>query len=247
MSHIDAADYLLGMLPADLMEQGRAREREDPAFAAEVRELRTVVGRLDAVEADEWEPVTPPPLRVGEITAGAAPAAAPARRRGWLQRIADRASAPTLAVRPGLAAIAAALLLVAGVGAGVLLSRSGSSSAPVVAARVPLEPIGAGPATAHGVAALETASGAHEVTLEVRNLAPNAKGTYYEVWMARDARHMVSLGTFDVGASGRARVTLPVPVSPAAYPVMDVSLERADGNPGHGAVSVLRSPGARLS
>ena len=61
--------------------------------------------------------------------------------------------------------------------------------------------------------------------------------------MIRDARRMVSLGTFTVGRDGRAVVTLPVTADPRRYPVMDVSIEPADGNPAHSGHSVLRSPG----
>jgi len=240
MRHVDAADYVLGMLPADDMARGRRREREDPAFAAEVRELRAVTTRLGALGSDEWEPATPPALRLGEITGEVAPARAPARPRERRSRL--------LTLRPAFAGLAAVLLVAVGVGGGLLIGGGSSSpNAPVVAARVALAPIAPAPARAHAVAALGTQSGMHEVTLDVRNLPQNPKGSFYEVWMAHDARHMVSIGTFDVGADGRAHVTLPVPVSPAAYPVMDVSLEPADGVPAHSSVSVLRTAGARLS
>jgi len=243
MRHIDAAEYVLGMLPADEMERGRSRELEDPAFAAEVRELRAVTGRLGALGPEEWAPGTPPALRLGEIVgddgAAAAPERAPVRERRPRR----------LTLRPALGALGAAGLLAAGVGGGLLIAGSddGSTPAPVVAARVALAPIGPAPAGARAVAALGASSGAREVTLDVRNLTPSPKGTFYEVWMARDARHMVSLGTFEVGADGHARVMLPVPVSPSAYPIMDVSLEPADGVPAHSSVSVLRTAGARLS
>jgi len=239
MRHIDAAEYVLGMLPADDMERGRRRELEDPAFAAEVRELRAVTSRLGALGSEEWEPASPPALRLGEIVGKEAPAAAPGRERRPRR----------LTLRPALGALAAAGLLAAGVGGGLLIAGSddGSTPAPVVAARVALAPIGPAPAGARAVAALGASSGAREVTLDVRNLTPSPKGTFYEVWMARDARHMVSLGTFEVGADGHARVMLPVPVSPSAYPIMDVSLEPADGVPAHSSVSVLRTAGARLS
>ncbi len=244
MRHIDAADYVLGMLPAEEMEHGRRRELEDPAFAAEVRELRAVTSRLGALGPEEWEPATPPPLRLGEITGDRAPRRAPAAR--------SRRRRPVLTLRPAFAGLAAVLLLALGVSGGLLIAGSdggsGSTPAPVVSARVALTPLGPARPTAHAVAAVGTeAGGMREVTLDVRNLPPNPKGTFYEVWMAHDARHMISLGTFDVGADGRAHVTLPVPVSPTAYPIMDVSLEPADGVPAHSSVSVLRTRGARLS
>jgi len=247
--HVDAAEYVLGMLPPDQLERGLRLEHEDPAFAREVRELRTVMGRMQALEPDQWEPPAPPPLRLDQITGAGDPAPAPARR-SWLSRLAPASGRPVLRVRPVLAAGAAGVLLAAGVAVGLLIAgspRTGSPGRAVASARIALAPIGPAPSGAHAVAVLGTQRGVHEVTLDVRDLPPSAKGTYYEVWMARDARHMVSLGTFDVGADRRAHVTLPVAVSPAAYPIMDVSLEPDDGSPAHSSVSVLRTAGGRLS
>jgi hypothetical protein len=51
--------------------------------------------------------------------------------------------------------------------------------------------------------------------------------------MMRDATHLVALGSFRVGADGRARVELPVTASPRRFPVLDVSREAADGDPAH--------------
>ena len=74
----------------------------------------------------------------------------------------------------------------------------------------------------------------------------SASRSFYEVWMLRDGKHMVSLGTFKVGPNGRSTVTLPVSVDPADYPIMDVSLEPDDGNPSHSSDSVLRSSPKRV-
>lgn len=51
----------------------------------------------------------------------------------------------------------------------------------------------------------------------------------------------VALGSFRVGADGGARVDLPVTVSPRRFPVLDISREPDDGDPGHSGASVLRS------
>jgi hypothetical protein len=51
----------------------------------------------------------------------------------------------------------------------------------------------------------------------------------------------VSLGTFSVGPDGRARIRVPLSVDLQRFPVLDVSLERADGDPRHSGASVLRS------
>ena len=45
-------------------------------------------------------------------------------------------------------------------------------------------------------------------------------------------------------ADGAATLTLPLPVDPKAFTYFDLSLEPADGDPGHSGVSVLRGPSA---
>ncbi len=85
MTQIDPAEYALGLLDGADLAQARRLEAEDPAFAAEVRSFARVGTRLDALEADEWDAVGPPPLRLDV----AAPQAAP-RRRSWLAGIGDR-------------------------------------------------------------------------------------------------------------------------------------------------------------
>jgi anti-sigma-K factor RskA len=74
-----------------------------------------------------------------------------------------------------------------------------------------------------------------------RGLPRVGTGGFYEVWMMRDATHLVALGSFRVGADGRARVDLPVTASPRRFPVLDISREAADGDPAHSGHSVLRS------
>ena len=43
-------------------------------------------------------------------------------------------------------------------------------------------------------------------------------------------------------ADGTARASLPLPVDPARFRYFDLSLEPADGDPGHSGRSVLRGP-----
>ena len=77
--------------------------------------------------------------------------------------------------------------------------------------------------------------------LSVSGLPPVGRGGFYEVWMLRDAAHVVALGSFRVGPDGRARVDLPVTASSLRFPVLDISREPADGDPAHSGHSVLRS------
>jgi anti-sigma-K factor RskA len=77
--------------------------------------------------------------------------------------------------------------------------------------------------------------------LDVSGLRPTGSRGFYEVWMLRSPRDLVSLGTFKVDANGRADVELPVTVDAKRFPIVDVSVEPVDGNPAHSSISVLRS------
>jgi anti-sigma-K factor RskA len=215
----DAAAYVLGQLSPEADRRARDRERDDPAFAAEVRRLRAVAERVGALGPSEWTPPEPPPLRLDPSP--------PARRR-------------RLVLRPAVAAVAVIVLLAAGAAGGALLAGGGGTRGePATVAR--LAPVGSGPQGARA----EARVGADRVTLTVSGLEPTAGGDYYELWMLRSPTELVALGSFRVDADGRARVTLPLAVDPRRFPVLDVSLEPADGDPAHSQVSVLRSPPLR--
>ncbi len=236
-SSIDPTAYVLGLLPADQQERAAELERTDRAFAAEVRALRAVSSRLDVLGTDEWAPEPPPPLL--------APDSRPASLASPALRPWRRLTLPSLRLSPALAGGLAAVLLAVGVGAGSLLGGGGSPQpVPTRAAAgqpVALAHFGSAPAGAGARALVSARGGTRTVRLAVHGLPSNDRRSFYEVWMIRDATHMVSLGTFRVGPDGRGTVTLPVSVDPAEYPIMDVSLEPNDGNPAHSRNSLLRS------
>lgn len=235
MTRVDPADYALGLLEGEDLIEARRLEAEDPAFAAEVRSFAQVGARLDALEADEWDAVGPPPLRL-DVAAPQATVARRSRTAGiaaWLRA--------TLGARPAVALACAALVVGIGLGA-ALLAGGGDDAAGPAPQVVALDRFDDGPVGARGTATVALVDGVREVTIDTRGLKPSAPGTSYEVWMIRDADDMVGLGTFKVGAEGRATVTLPAGVSPADYPVMDVSIQHDDGPATHSGVSVLRSP-----
>ena len=190
-------------------------------------ELRDVAAQLRALGREEWELAAPPPLRA-TVAERRAPVE---RRRGrWPGRFAQG-----LVPRPALAA-AAALMLVALATALVALIAGGDGS-PVAGREVALAAVGDGPRGAHAAARLRATT----MQLTVSGLPRVSAGGFYEVWMMRDATHLVALGSFRVGADGRARVELPVTASPRRFPVLDISREAADGDPAHSGLSVLRS------
>ena len=76
--------------------------------------------------------------------------------------------------------------------------------------------------------------------LDVPTLTPDTKG-FYEVWLLdEDAKRLVSIGLLDLSQGTTARFPIPDDIDLATYPVVDVSVEPADGNPAHSGDSVVR-------
>jgi anti-sigma-K factor RskA len=190
-------------------------------------ELRHVAAQLRALGPEEWELTALPPLR-----ATVAEQHAPVERRRARQR---GRFAPGLVLRPALAAAAVLALVVLGTALGALIA--GGDGSPSAGREVALAAVGDGPRGAHADARLRSTT----MRLTVSGLPRVGTGGFYEVWMMRDATHLVALGSFRVGADGRARVDLPVTASPRRFPVLDISREAADGDPAHSGHSVLRS------
>ena len=190
-------------------------------------ELRDVAAQLRALGPEEWELAAPPPLRATVAEQHAPVERRRARRRGRF--------APGLVFRPALAAAAVLALVALGTALGALIA--GGDGSPRAGREVALAAVGDGPRGAHADARLRSTT----MRLTVSGLPRVGAGGFYEVWMLRDATHLVALGSFRVGADGRARVDLPVTSSPRRFPVLDISREPADGDPAHSGHSVLRS------
>ena len=103
-------------------------------------------------------------------------------------------------------------------------------------AQVSLEPLG--DITAEGSAVVTEASGRLSIEVTLTGLPAADAGSYYEVWLIdRGVARLVSLGPLPA-----SRTTFPVPsgLDLATYPVLDVSVEAFDGDPGHSSNSVVR-------
>jgi anti-sigma-K factor RskA len=173
-----------------------------------------LITRLESLGPDEWRPEPPPGLVMP-------PGTEPAPRRR------------ALTLRP-LPALAAVLLLLALGAGGAIIATSRDPEPGQTLALAPLKRGGA----AEGEVRLTRAGG--RATLAVSGLAPSRRGEFYELWLLSPPGDLVSLGSFRVGAGGRATLDLPVPVDPSRYRFLDVSVEPDDGDSSHSSRSVLR-------
>jgi anti-sigma-K factor RskA len=216
----EPVDYLLGELDPARAAAFESAMAVDPRLRDEVERLRPTVSRLERLPADAWEDVTPPPLR---LPAGDRPAPARRRRR--------------LVLRPVVAALCAVALLAAGAGLGAWLDRGSNPPADGLA----LRPVGRLDPAAGG----QVDVAGEGVNVHVSGLRPTGARQFYELWLlGRDGR-LVGLGSFRVDDHGAATLKLPLPVDPDAFRYFDISLEPADGDPGHSGVSVLRGRARR--
>ena len=170
-----------------------------PAERAEIERVRGVLA--DPVVWAE------PPLDLQERVVSAIAEEAGAGRR--LRRI-----------RYSLMAVAAAVVLVAGVTVGLQATRdepvrfaaslTGTRLAPDAAANVTLT---------------QTDSG-WKIELHATGLPRRTDGKFYEAWLKGDAGLLVPIGTFNEGTD----VTLWSGVGPSTLPTLTVTKEVADGN-----------------
>ncbi|MEZ5116815.1 MAG: anti-sigma factor [Candidatus Nanopelagicales bacterium] len=153
------------------------------------------------------------------------------RRRTWIVGLA------AASVGLVLGGVAVSALGIGGASAGDPVAGGASTSAApaVVVASASLEPLPGSPA--HGEAVVERDGNAETVRVDVTGL-PAADG-FYEVWLlSADAQRMIALGTLAPGVA--ATFSLPAGLSLDDFPVVDVSLEGWEGDPGHSGDSLVR-------
>jgi anti-sigma-K factor RskA len=132
-------------------------------------------------------------------------------------------------------AVAAAMIAVLGVGSWLLVSRdsAGDVVASAQLSNEGLSPVGA---QSSGKAEIIRRGGSYELHLDLRGV-PDEPASYIEVWLIdRQVQGMISLGPFH----GDGDYAIPSGVDPAKYPIVDVSIEPADGVPTHSGVSIVR-------
>lgn len=195
-----------------------------PLDDAEFAELRSLVERA-ALDDIEWEAAPPgvwnriaaevdPDQRPVRSLHGDDAASPPSRRRRWW------------IAGAGLTAAAAAAVAV------VVIANDDAPDTQVLAS-VDLEPLAG---SGSGSAELISVGEAVQLRLRTAGLATRDDG-YFEVWLINPSvTELVSLGP--LRADGEYDV--PAGVDPAAFPIVDVSVEPVDGNPAHSGESVLR-------
>jgi hypothetical protein len=136
--------------------------------------------------------------------------------------------------RPAAAALAACLLLAAGVVIGIAIERgSGSQDRPSILLR-PLQGSTSDSATAQ--------ASAGRLKLNVARLPRLGAGRYYELWLMSSKTSLVALASFRVARNGTAALEVPLPVSPGRFRYLDISVQSITGGAGHSNESVLRGP-----
>ena len=229
MSHCDEDALALLALGEVVDSRDVAHAQECAECSARLEEYRAVVSIGRTVTPDDV-PSAPP----AEVWTAVSAEVARNRDASGVVRSLD--SAPSRRRRGGyvLAAAAAVVGLIAGSAAtATIINRPESVQ---VVASAALDPIG--DAGVSGTAVIEQVSGATQLKVTVPDL-PAAEDGYYEVWMATaDTATMVAIGNLNPGET--AVYTLPTGMDLAAFPVVDVSLEHFDGDPGHSVTSVVR-------
>ena len=129
--------------------------------------------------------------------------------------------------------VAAALLVVAVLGFGLLRTVSGPSDG------LALTATSAAP-QAGGELRGEQVGDNFRVELEAWGLPEPSGGEYYEMWYAKEGGGRISCGTFSAKPDGRTTVNMSAPASAVAYPKVEITLEPDDGNPGSSGKVVLK-------
>jgi anti-sigma-K factor RskA len=218
---VDPAAVALDLLEPEELPIAEALLRDDPAFAAEVEWLRNTTEVLPAIDTLAWSPPPAPALDVARVTGRPPEAVAVRRSRRPRWRLA-------LGSAVALAAVVAGVIVLSGAGR--------PTDPPPVATALTLRPV-AGSGGAGEI--VVRASG--DAELQANGLRPSRTHEHYEAWLADRGGRMVPMGSFRVGADGKADVHMTVDADLATFAFVDVSVEPDGGPPTHSGTSVLRA------
>jgi anti-sigma-K factor RskA len=221
LAHPEAAGWVLGILDAGDADRFAAHLPSCPDCRAAVAELGPAARLLPTAAPD----AAPPPALQAATLARVAQAAAAAREGG------KRSRWRSWNVR--MLALAAVVVLVAGLGAGLLLSRSSSGETYTVSLRP-------GPGlAASGQAVVRQTSSGWSIQLTVAHFADLRPGQFYECWWLSPGNGPghpppISAGTFTVGPSGTATLPRSSAADPDTFTTMQITLQTpaSAGQPG---------------
>ena len=128
---------------------------------------------------------------------------------------------------------AAALVVVALLGVGILRAILGDSSTGVPLTATALAP------DAGGQVQVEEDGENFQVALEVWEMPKLEEDEYYEMWYYAEDGDRISCGTFRTGPEGRTTVNLTAPATARDYPEIEITREPDDGNPEASGEEVL--------
>jgi hypothetical protein len=152
------------------------------------------------------------------------PSMSSARGRSWLRPI-------------GLVAAAAALVAGTAVVTQWVDRPSPTATVATPERTADLEPVN-GTGSGRVLMAADSRDGV-QMTVETRDLPKIGRGQFYEAWLFNPkSQKMLALGV--VGPTGKASFEVPDSLV-GRYQVVDVSLERDDGDPAHSVTSLLRA------
>jgi len=203
--------YVLGELTGAEMRELERHLEGCPACRDDLEDVRHVHGILRAAAG------SPPPELKDWVLARARNEARHRQAGGWKLWV----------------PVAAALLVVAVLGFGVLRTVSDSSDG------LALSATSAAP-QAGGELRGERIGDNLKVELEAWGLPRTRGGEYYEMWYAKEGGGRISCGTFRAEPGGSTTVSMSAPASAVAYPEIEVTLEPDDGNPGSSGEVILK-------
>nr|WP_255316608.1 anti-sigma factor [Nesterenkonia sp. Act20] len=214
-------------LCAPCREALAATERALNALRDPVNLLEPPAGLWDRIAAEIAEtPAAPGPT--GASVHQLRPRPTPSRR--WV---------PLAAAAAGVLIGGAAVAGVLGQGSEEEAPAEPPVAAPTVLGDAALEPVAAEDISGQAEM-VETEDGLLEITVEVSE-APDPEAGYFEVWLRNeDGSRLQSLGA----VTGTESTTFQVPegLDLSEYPVVDVSHEHFDGDPGHSGTTLAAGP-----
>lgn len=151
--------------------------------------------------------------------------------------------------RPWRVAAAAVVALLVGAGIGVGIDRAGGradgSPPPLAGVVAQLVPVGSTDPASHGTLTSEEHDGVRTMVVHLTGVTDPAGADFLEAWLMNPAtREIVALGALTMdgtgGASYDGAFTVPTNLPMDQLPVVDISAEHYDGDPGHSGVSLLR-------